>query len=103
MQDDPVQTFPAWFVYEALRQRDTQTLQQRLGHGSRIRMGVRTVFNANETDHPGRHSAYREIGGRDSRRETLEDAVEVFADINRVEGNVTNKYAAVATCDYLRI
>ena len=64
---------------------------------------VHADLNVNERGNPGMYPACQVIGGRDSRRETLEDAVGFFIDTTDIEGNVTNKYAAVTTCGYLRI
>ena len=42
----------------------------------------------------------RDTGGRDSRRKTLEDAVQTFLDSTDVDGNVTNKYAYATSNGY---
>ena len=71
--------------------------------GARDPVVVPTPFNVNETGNPGMCLACWDSGGRDSRRETLEDAVGTYLGSTGVEGNVTNKYASVTSNGYSSI
>ena len=95
----PAYTSLTCFVCGVLGQRETQSLFQCCECGSYTQADVQAACNVNDIGNPGMYPC-RDIGGRDSCRETLEDAVQTFLDSTDAEGNVTNKYAYVTSDGY---
>ena len=96
----PAYTSLTCFVCGALGQRETQALFQCLECDSCTHADVQAACNVNDIGNPDMYPTCRDTGGRDSRRKTLEDAVQTFLDSTDFDGNVTNKYADATSNGY---
>ena len=99
----PAYTSLICFVCGVVGQRETQALFHCLTCGSYTQADVQASCNVNDVGNPGMYPTCRDSGGRDSRRKTLEDAVQTFLDSTDVDGNVTNKYADTTSNGHPRI
>ena len=91
------------FVCGASGERETQSLSQCRQCCSYTHADVQAALNVNDAGNPGMYPAYRNIGGRDSRRETLEDALGTFQGPDDAEEDVTNKYVSATSDGYRHI
>ena len=99
----PAYTSLTCFVCGVLGERETQSLFRCLQCCSYTHADVQAALNVADAGNPGMYRTCQEIGGRDSRRKTLEDAVGTFLGSVVVEGNVTNKYVSGTSDGYSRV
>ena len=99
----PAYTSLTCFVCGAFGERETQSLFRCRQCCSYTHADVQAALNVNDAGNPGMYPAYRARGGRDSRRETLEDALGTFQGPVDAEEDVTNKYASTTSDGHIRI
>ena len=87
-QVDPAYTSLTCFVCGAVGQRETQALFHCPSCGNLVHADVQAALNVEERGHPNLHPPAG--GGRDSRRKTLNDAMEVFTDHYAPRASRTN-------------
>ncbi len=102
-REHPAYTSLTCFVCGTLGDREIQAKFKCSECCSYTHADVQASLNTNEKGNPNLYPAGSDIGGRDSRRKTLEHALGVFLDSQGVDGGVTNQYASAATVGHSRI